>query len=80
MNPPSPREAAGGGNNCTVTVTAIAAVVVVPLRNLASLDRLEVVLLEVLGDLLAEHGTQCVGCAEVDASPYASVDNFAENI
>jgi hypothetical protein len=33
------------------------------------MDRLEVVLLEVVGDLLAEHRSLHVGGAEVDAAP-----------
>src|SRR5437899_9069866 len=44
------------------------------------MDRLEVVLLEVLSDLLAEHGSLRVGGAEVDARPHSGVDNFAEHI
>src|SRR5438876_12247670 len=43
-------------------------------------DRLEVVLLEVLSDLLAEHRSLRVGGAEVDARPHSSIDNFAEHI
>src|SRR5438105_9491764 len=43
-------------------------------------DRLEVVLLEVLSDLLAEHRSLRVGGAEVDARPHSGVDNFAEHI
>ena len=41
-----------------------------------SSDRLEVVLLEVVGDLLAEHGSLHVGGAEVDAGPHSSVDDL----
>src|SRR5437667_412724 len=37
-------------------------------------------LLEVMGDLLAENGSLRVGRAEVDASPYSSVDNLIERI
>ncbi len=37
-------------------------------------------LLEVLGDLLAEHGSLCVGGAEVDAGPHSGVDEFLERI
>ena len=40
------------------------------------MDRLEVVLLEVVGDLLAEHGALHVGGAEVDAGPYSSVNDL----
>src|SRR6266699_3423073 len=43
-------------------------------------DRLEVVLLEVLSDLLAEHRSLRVCGAEVDARPHSGVDNFAEHI
>src|SRR5262249_57167618 len=49
-------------------------------RRLASSDRLEVMLLEVLGDLLAEHGSLRVGRAEVDAGPYTSVNHFFERV
>src|SRR5438552_12817363 len=45
-----------------------------------SVDRLEIMLLEVLGDLLTEHGSLHVGGAEVDAGPHSGVDNFAEHI
>ncbi len=45
-----------------------------------SVDRLEVVLLEVVGDLLAELGSLLVGGAEVDAGPDPRVDNFAQDI
>ena len=45
-----------------------------------SVDRLEVVLLEVLGDLLAEHGTLRVSGAEVDAGPHSSIDDFLERV
>src|SRR5439155_7482890 len=48
--------------------------------SVVSMDRLEVVLLEVLSDLLAEHGSLRVGGAEVDARPHSGVDNFAEHI
>ena len=50
------------------------------MRRLVSVDRLEVVFLEILGDLLAEHGSLRVGGAEVDAGPHSGVDNFAEHI
>ena len=46
----------------------------------ASSDRLEVVLLEVVGDLVAEHGSLHVGGAKVDAGPHSRVDNFAQDI
>ena len=45
-----------------------------------SLDRLEVVLLEVVGNLLAEHGSLHVGGSEVDACPDAGVDHLLERI
>src|SRR5436190_23833537 len=44
------------------------------------LDRLEVVLLEVMGDLVAEHGSLSVGGAEVDAGPHSRVDNFTKDV
>ena len=44
------------------------------------LDRLEVVLLEVLGDLLSEHSALCVGGAEVDAAPYTRVNDMLEQV
>src|SRR5438046_2878608 len=50
------------------------------LRCSAWSNRLEVVLLEVLGDLLTEHGSLRIGGAEVDAGPHSGVDNFAEHI
>ena len=37
-------------------------------------------LLEVVGDLLAEHGALHVGGAEVDPAPDAGVDDFLERI
>ena len=43
-------------------------------------DRLEVVFLEVVGDLLAEHRSLRVGGAEVDASPYSGVDDLLERV
>jgi len=43
-------------------------------------DRLEVVLLEIMGDLLAQHGSLCVIGAEMDASPYSRVDYFFEYV
>jgi len=46
----------------------------------ASLNRLEVVLPEVVSNLVAEHGTLHVGGAEVDASPHSGVDNFPLDI
>ena len=45
-----------------------------------SSDRLEVVLLEVVGDLLAEHRSLHIGGAEVDAGPHAGVDDFLEDV
>src|SRR6267154_3039941 len=45
-----------------------------------SFDRLEVVLLEVVGDLIAEHRTLHVGGAEVDASPHSGVDDLFERV
>ena|SRR5215831_9555934 len=49
-------------------------------RRLASTNRVEVVLLEVLGDLLAEHRSLHIGRAEVDASPHSSIDDFLEGV
>ena len=43
-------------------------------RRSASMDRLEVVLLDVVGDLLAEHRSLHVGGAEMDAAPYSGVE------
>jgi hypothetical protein len=37
-------------------------------------------LLEVVGDLLAEHSSLHVGSAEVDASPHSGVDNFTFDV
>src|SRR4029453_19299163 len=45
-----------------------------------SLDWLEVVLLEVLGDLLAEHGALRVGGAEGDARPHSCVDGLVKHV
>jgi hypothetical protein len=45
-----------------------------------SLDWLEVVLLEVVGDLLAEHRSLRVGGAEVDAAPHSGVDDLLERV
>ena len=44
------------------------------------LDRLEVVLFEVVGDLLAEHCSLRVGGAEVDAGPHSGVDDLLERV
>jgi hypothetical protein len=41
-----------------------------------SLDRLEVVLVEVVGNLIAEHGSLRVGGAEMDAGPYSGIDDL----
>jgi hypothetical protein len=49
-------------------------------RRLVSTDRLEVVLLEEVGDLFAEHGSLHVGGAEVDPGPHSGVDNFAQDV
>ena len=49
-------------------------------RCSVSLDRLEVVFLEVVGDLLAEHGSLRVGGAEVNVGPDSGVDNFAKDV
>jgi hypothetical protein len=46
----------------------------------ASLNWLEVVLLEVVGDLVSECGSLPVGSAEVDPAPYSGVDDFVERI
>jgi TolB-like protein len=43
-------------------------------------QRLEVVLLEVVGDLLAEHRTLRIGSAEVDAGPHSGVDYFLQHV
>src|SRR5437870_13867481 len=43
-------------------------------------DRLEVVLPEIVGDLVTEHGSLHVGGAEVDAGPHSGVDNFAKDV
>ena len=51
-----------------------------PVLSCCYSDRLEVVLLEVVGDLLAEHGSLHVGGAEVDAGPDAGVDDLLERI
>jgi hypothetical protein len=42
--------------------------------------RLEVVLGEPVGDLLAEHGALYVGRSEVDTAPYARVDDLLERV
>src|SRR6478735_8389964 len=46
----------------------------------ASSDRVEIVLLEVLGDLLAELGSLLIGGAEMDAGPHSGVDDLLERI
>src|SRR5512132_3202659 len=46
----------------------------------ASSDRVEIVLLEVLGNLLAELGSLLIGGAEMDASPHSGVDDLFERI
>jgi hypothetical protein len=38
------------------------------------MDRLEVVLLDVMGDFLAEHRSLHVAGAEMDAAPYSGVE------
>ena len=45
-----------------------------------SVDWLEVVLLEVVGDLLAELGSLLVGGAEMDAGPHSGVDDLFERV
>ena len=45
-----------------------------------SSDRLEVVFLEIMGDLLAEPGSLLVGGAEMDASPHSGVDDLFERV
>jgi len=45
-----------------------------------SLDRLEIVLLKVLGDLLAKHGSLHIRSAEVDACPYSGINDFTLNV
>jgi hypothetical protein len=47
---------------------------------LATSHRLEVVFLEVVGDLLTEHRSLRVGGAEVDASPDSGVDDLLERV
>ena len=49
-------------------------------RRLVSWERLEVVLLEVLRDLLAEHGSLRVSGAEVDSGPHSGVDELLERV
>jgi hypothetical protein len=44
------------------------------------LDRLEIVLLKVLGDLLAKHGSLHIRSAEVDACPYSGINDFTLNV
>ena len=43
-------------------------------------DWLEVVRLEVVGDLLAELGSLLIGGAEMDARPYSGVDDLFERV
>ena len=43
-------------------------------------DRLEVVLLEIMGDLLAQDGPLCVSGAEVNARPDSSVDYLLKHV
>jgi hypothetical protein len=38
------------------------------------------VLLEVVGDLVAHHGSLHVGCAKVDAGPHSGVDDLLERV
>jgi len=45
-----------------------------------SWDRLEIVFLEVVGDLLTEHRSLRVGGAEVDAGPDSGVDDLLERV
>ena len=47
---------------------------------MVSVDWLEVVLVEVVGDLLAELGSLLVGGAEVDAGPHSGVDDLFERV
>src|SRR5207237_1344047 len=49
-------------------------------QHLVSLDRLEVVLLQVVGDFIAERGSLRVGGAEVDAGPHSRVDDLLERV
>jgi hypothetical protein len=49
-------------------------------RRSVLLDRLEVVLLEVMGDLPAEHRSLRVGGAKVDAGPHSGVDDLLERV
>jgi hypothetical protein len=43
-------------------------------------DRLEVMLVEVVGDFLAEHGALHIGGAEVDAGPQSGIDYLLERV
>ena len=45
-----------------------------------SLDRLEVVLLQVVGDFVSERGSLRVGGAKVDAGPHSSVGDLFERV
>ena len=47
---------------------------------LGSPDPMEVVFLEVVSDFLAEHGSVCVGGAEMDTGPYPRVDYLFEYV
>src|SRR5947207_10427004 len=51
-----------------------------PALSSASPVRLKVMLLEIVSDLLAEHGALRVGSAEVDAGPYSGVDYVLEYV
>src|SRR6266496_3159345 len=50
------------------------------MMSVVSMDRLEVMLLEVLSDLLAEHGSLRVGGAGIIASPHSGVDDLRERV
>ena len=74
VSEPAAAAATGGPSNCSSLSTVCNSLRAAD--QSASLDWLEVVLLKVLGDLLAEH----VGGAKVDAGPHSRVDNFAQDI
>ena len=49
-------------------------------RSSVSSNALEVVLMEIVGDFIAEHGPLLVGGAEVDARPHTGVDYFLKDV
>ena len=78
VSEPAAAAATGGPSNCSSLSTVCNSLRATD--QSASLHWLEVVLLKVLGDLLAEHGSLHVGGAKVDAGPHSRVDNFAQDI